>query len=92
MPGAFQPLALLFAFLLHRGIWADGWKATTYHEAGQPFESDQWGLFHLDEDFSECHDLAAEHPEKLQELIGRRDKLARRFKGAPWSLVSSLVR
>ena len=53
----------------HRGIWADGWKATTYHEAGQPFESDQWGLFHLDEDFSECHDLAAEHPEKLQELI-----------------------
>ncbi len=53
----------------HRGIWADGWKATTYHEQGQPFEKDQWGLFHLDEDFSECHDLAAEHPEKLQELI-----------------------
>jgi len=53
----------------HRGIWADGWKATTYHEQGRPFEEDQWGLFHLDEDFSECHDLAAEHPEKLQELI-----------------------
>jgi len=53
----------------HRGIWADGWKATTYHESGAPFEDDVWGLFHLDEDFSECHDLAAEHPQKLQELI-----------------------
>jgi arylsulfatase A-like enzyme len=27
----------------HRGIWVDGWKATTYHEAGQPFENDTWG-------------------------------------------------
>jgi arylsulfatase len=53
----------------HRGIWVDGWKATTYHEAGKPFEDDTWGLFHLDEDFSECHDLAAEHPEKLQQLV-----------------------
>jgi hypothetical protein len=53
----------------HRGIWADGWKATTYHEAGRPFEDDQWGLFHLDADFSECHDVAGEHPEKLRELI-----------------------
>ncbi|MCB9392819.1 MAG: arylsulfatase [Acidimicrobiaceae bacterium] len=53
----------------HRGIWVDGWKATTYHEAGQPFESDTWGLFHLDDDFSECHDLAAEQPEKLQQLV-----------------------
>lgn len=53
----------------HRGIWADGWKATTYHEAGAPFENDQWGLFHLDADFSECHDLAEQHPEKLRELI-----------------------
>lgn len=53
----------------HRGIWADGWKATTYHESGAPFENDQWGLFHLDADFSECHDLADQHPEKLRALI-----------------------
>jgi arylsulfatase len=53
----------------HRGIWADGWKATTYHEGGQPFENDVWELFHLADDFSECHNLAAEHPEKLRELI-----------------------
>jgi arylsulfatase len=53
----------------HRGIWMDGWKATTYHEAGQPFDDDVWGLFHLDADFSECHDLAAEHPDRLRQLI-----------------------
>src|SRR5437763_2141255 len=34
----------------HRGLWADGWKATTYHQAGQPFDDDEWGLFNLDED------------------------------------------
>jgi arylsulfatase len=53
----------------HRGLWRDGWKAVTYHRKGEPFEEDAWGLYHLDEDFSECHDLAAEHPEKLRELV-----------------------
>jgi arylsulfatase len=55
----------------HRGMWVDGWKATTYHEAGHPFDDDEWGLFHLDEDFSETRDVAAEHPDKLRELIDR---------------------
>jgi arylsulfatase A-like enzyme len=55
----------------HRGLWAEGWKITTYHEAGRPFDDGEWGLFHLDEDFSECHDLAAEHPDKLRDLIDR---------------------
>ena len=53
----------------HRGLWADGWKITTYHEQGQPIDDAEWGLFNLDDDFSECHDLAAEHPDKLRELI-----------------------
>jgi len=53
----------------HRGLWADGWKITTYHEQGQPFDDDEWALFHLDSDFSECDDVKAEHPQKLRELI-----------------------
>jgi arylsulfatase A-like enzyme len=53
----------------HRGIWMDGWKATSYHHAGRPFEDDEWGLFHLDEDFSECHDLGQQQPERLRELV-----------------------
>jgi arylsulfatase A-like enzyme len=53
----------------HRGLWSDGWKITTYHEQGHPFDDDEWALFHLDSDFSECHDVQAEHPDKLRELI-----------------------
>jgi arylsulfatase A-like enzyme len=53
----------------HRGIWADGWKATTYHQPGHPYDDDEWELFHLDEDFSETNDLAATMPEKLREMI-----------------------
>ncbi|MEA3057148.1 MAG: hypothetical protein QOD30_2580 [Actinomycetota bacterium] len=53
----------------HRGLWADGWKITTYHEAGHPFDDDEWGLFHLDDDFSETRDLRDAHPERLRDLI-----------------------
>jgi arylsulfatase len=53
----------------HRGLWADGWKITAYHQAGQPFEDDEWGLYHLDADFSECVDLSAEQPQRLREMI-----------------------
>ncbi len=53
----------------HRGIWSDGWKAVTYHPAGKPFEDDRWELYHLENDFSECNDLAQKNPEKLREMI-----------------------
>jgi arylsulfatase len=53
----------------HRGIWADGWKAVTYHEPGRPYDDEEWELYHLDEDFSECRNLAGEHPAQLRELI-----------------------
>lgn len=58
-----------FEQLGHRGIWVDGWKATTFHWPGQPFDDDVWELFRLDDDFSECRDLAAEHPETLREMV-----------------------
>jgi len=53
----------------HRGLWADGWKISTYHEQGKPIDDDEWGLYNLESDFSECHDLALEEPAKLRELI-----------------------
>jgi arylsulfatase len=53
----------------HRGIYADGWKAVTWHMGGTPYEADRWELYNLAEDFSECHNLAEEHPEKLVELV-----------------------
>jgi arylsulfatase A-like enzyme len=57
-----------FEMFGHRGLWADGWKAVAFHPPGSKFEDDQWELFHLDADFSEARDLAAIHPEKLEEL------------------------
>jgi len=55
----------------HRGIWADGWKATTLHgpiARHGDYDNDVWQLFHVEEDRSEAHDLAEQYPEKLEEL------------------------
>ena len=58
-----------FEMMGHRDIYADGWKAVTRHQPGVPFEDDDWELYHLDEDRSECANLAAAQPEKVAELI-----------------------
>ena len=55
----------------HRAIYADGWKAVTRHQAGTPFEDDDWELYNLAEDRSECHNLAAAMPDKVAEMVDR---------------------
>ncbi|MGH8796908.1 MAG: arylsulfatase, partial [Caldimonas sp.] len=60
-----------FEMFSHRAIVHDGWKAVAFHRKGNSYDEDPWELYHLDEDFSECHDLAAEHPERLQKLVER---------------------
>jgi hypothetical protein len=47
------------------GIPADG-----DGDPAAPFVEDRWELYNVAEDPSETRDLAADHPEKLQELIG----------------------
>ncbi|MEY2952317.1 MAG: hypothetical protein RLZZ401_404, partial [Pseudomonadota bacterium] len=61
--------AQLFEMFGHRGLWHEGWKAVAFHPKGQAFDHDQWELYHLEQDFSENHDLAAQQPERLQQLI-----------------------
>ncbi|WP_395160713.1 arylsulfatase [Ilumatobacter sp.] len=61
--------AQYYEMLGHRAIWSDGWKAVTMHRQGQPFDDDEWALYHIDEDFSESHDLAAQHPEIVAGLV-----------------------
>ena len=51
-----------------RGIWHNGWKAVGAHAPGTDFDSDRWELYHVETDFSESTNLAAKHPEKLEEL------------------------
>ncbi|MFI6426830.1 arylsulfatase [Promicromonospora sp. NPDC050880] len=54
-----------------RGIWHRGWKAVTEHgpvSGMSGFDRDRWQLFHTDEDRAEAHDLAAQHPDRVEEL------------------------
>jgi arylsulfatase len=60
-----------YEMLGSRGIWHKGWKAVTEHgpTLGKGhFEDDRWQLFHTDEDRSEATDVAAQYPERVEEL------------------------
>ncbi len=61
--------AQYFEMFGHRALWRDGWKAVSRHKHGVPYENDVWELYHLDSDFSECTDLAAQQPQRLQEMV-----------------------
>jgi len=75
----------------NRAIWVDGWKAVTLHANRMPwdvnvvlpFESDEWELYHVAEDFSESTNLAEQHPEKLAELIEIFDEEAWKYNVYP---------
>ncbi len=62
-----------YSMLGTRGIYHDGWKAAPVTPAAPnawgDFAGQRWELFNVEADPSECHDLAEEQPEKLQELI-----------------------
>ncbi|MEW9670012.1 arylsulfatase [Ammoniphilus sp. 3BR4] len=52
----------------HRAIYHDGWRAIAFHKKGDPYEKDKWELYHVEKDYAEVHDLAAQYPDKLKEL------------------------
>jgi len=61
-----------YAMLGSRSIWHEGWKAVTTHpvlSGWGHFNDDEWELYHTDVDRAENHNLAAEHPEKVRELV-----------------------
>jgi arylsulfatase len=61
-----------FSMLGSRAIWHDGWKAVTTHptiSGWSHFNDDIWELYHTDTDRSELHNLAAEQPDKLREMV-----------------------
>ena len=69
-----------------RALYHEGWKAVANHpifDTGPSFEDDVWELYHVDVDPSECHDLAAAEPERLQELIDRWWTEAERYQVLP---------
>jgi len=57
-----------------RAIYHRGWKAVVYKalvDASVPFGDDPWELYDLRADPTECHDLAAERPDVLRDLVER---------------------
>lgn len=81
-----------FEMLGNRAIYKEGWVAGARHSLpwelqgrNNNFELDRWELYHVDEDFSEAHDLAKQYPEKLKELQAEFDREARRNQVYPLS-------
>jgi arylsulfatase len=63
-----------FEVFCNRGIYHEGWTAVTRHSTPWvlvpllSFDDDVWELYDTNTDWSQAHDIAAEHPEKLAEL------------------------
>jgi hypothetical protein len=70
-----------------RGIYQDGWWAGSFNHLPWPtdrstFNSQPdpkpWELYHLDDDYSQAHNVAAQYPDKLKELVALFDSEAKR--------------
>jgi hypothetical protein len=75
-----------FSMLGSRAVWHKGWKAVSVHPtiAGWGhFDDDRWELFDTTVDPTESHDLAAERPEKVKELVDHWFHLADLYHGLP---------
>lgn len=63
-----------FEIFGNRAIYHEGWLARTLHRAPwqtleqAPLDADTWDLYDVSNDFSLTTNLAAKHPEKLEEL------------------------
>ena len=60
----------------HRGFYRDGWSAVTCRQPRTPFSTEEWELHHLAVDPTESRDLAAEHPERLADLVDAWEQAA----------------
>jgi arylsulfatase A-like enzyme len=70
-----------------RAIWHEGWKAVAVSNAAPDNWADyahqRWELFDTTKDPSECHDLAAQHPQMLQDLTSLWWHEAGRYQALP---------
>jgi arylsulfatase A-like enzyme len=87
-PSAPNPRDTQFYVMLgSRGIWHDGWLANTVHapmtSGWGHFEDDEWELYHLEIDRNQSHNLAEQHPDKLEELKKLWHEQAQKYNGLP---------
>ena len=80
-----------FEMVGNRGIYDHGWTAVTRHgtpwimvpDGSRSFDDDVWELYDTTNDWSQAHDLAAEHPDKLRELQELFETEAARYQVFP---------
>jgi arylsulfatase len=75
-----------YSMLGMRALYHQGWLATALHpplSGWGHFEHDVWELYDLRSDRSQIHNLAADHPERLEELKGLWFYYAGIYKGLP---------
>jgi arylsulfatase len=75
-----------YSMLGTRALYHQGWLANTLHppiSGWGNFNLDEWELYNLAEDRAQMKNLAAEHPEKLEELKGLWWYYAGIYKGLP---------
>jgi hypothetical protein len=75
-----------YCMLGTRGMWEDGWKVVSVHGPTSGignFDQDRWELFHVEEDRAEAHDLAAEHPDRVEHLVARWFEEAEKYDVLP---------
>jgi arylsulfatase len=85
-PAAAERETQFYSMLGMRALYHQGWLATTVHppiSGWSQFEKDQWELYHLAEDRTQLHDLAAEQPARLEHLKGLWWYNAGLYKGLP---------
>ena len=79
-----------FEMFCNRGIYDKGWTAVTRHSIPwvlaaelPPFADDTWELYDTNTDWSQANDLAAQMPEKLDELKALFMEEARKYNVLP---------
>ncbi|WP_293153086.1 arylsulfatase [Okeania sp. SIO2C9] len=84
-----------FEMFANRGIYHDGWMASSFH--GQlpwdifakstlkdnPELEDEWELFDLEKDFAQNTNLATQYPDKLEEMKALFDREAEKYNVYP---------
>lgn len=83
-----------------RGIYKDGWWAGSRNVAPSPTSAldvgpagpRDWELYNLKEDFTQAHNLAAQHPDKAAELTALFDQEAKRNDVYPLTPIAGVGR
>jgi arylsulfatase len=85
-PGAPERRTQFYSMLGQRAIYHEGWLANTLHppiSGWGNFDQDEWELYHLAEDRTQSKNVAADFPDKLEELKGLWFFNAGKYDGLP---------